>query len=186
MNFFHLQGPLLPTPTPPHSPPTPVLKTGVSNLLTSTQSLHQLLGLLDPQVHPPTSMAPAQRPVPPPAPIVAAMPPPPIPQAVFPPPIQQQNPLLLLESPPGPQSYIFSPRGMPMMPPPSMVPIYLPSIQTPGTNGYQTPPHQNKRKIGHIPPSPEPSPEGGYIGQHSQGIGGHYQESYITKKMRRF
>lgn len=31
-------------------------------------------------------------------------------------------------------------------------------------------------------PSPEKSPEGNYIGQHSQGIGGHYADSYFKKK----
>ncbi|XP_045066728.1 ribonucleoprotein PTB-binding 1-like isoform X1 [Coregonus clupeaformis] len=31
-------------------------------------------------------------------------------------------------------------------------------------------------------PSPEPSPEGGYVGQHSQGLGGHYADSYLKRK----
>ncbi|XKL61535.1 hypothetical protein PGB90_008592 [Kerria lacca] len=31
-------------------------------------------------------------------------------------------------------------------------------------------------------PSPEKSPEGNYIGQHSQGLGGHYADSYFKKK----
>ena len=30
----------------------------------------------------------------------------------------------------------------------------------------------------HLVPSPEPSPEGYYVGQHSQGLGGHYADSY--------
>ena len=34
-----------------------------------------------------------------------------------------------------------------------------------------------------IPP-PEPSPDGGYVGQHSQGIGGHYADSYFTKRRK--
>ena len=38
-----------------------------------------------------------------------------------------------------------------------------------------------KRKP-HLLPSPEPSPDGVYVGQHSQGIGGHYAESYIKKR----
>lgn len=38
-----------------------------------------------------------------------------------------------------------------------------------------------KRKLP-IPPSPEASPEGPYIGQHSQGLGGHYAESYWRQK----
>lgn len=33
-----------------------------------------------------------------------------------------------------------------------------------------------------LPISPEPSPEGNYIGQHSQGLGGHYADSYFKRK----
>ena len=40
-----------------------------------------------------------------------------------------------------------------------------------------------KRKLT-IPPSPEQSPDGRYIGQHSQGLGGHYADSYWTKKAK--
>jgi hypothetical protein len=40
-----------------------------------------------------------------------------------------------------------------------------------------------KRKLT-IPPSPEQSPEGPYIGQHSQGIGGHYADSYWNKRSK--
>nr|XP_002120230.1 uncharacterized protein LOC100182699 isoform X1 [Ciona intestinalis] len=36
-----------------------------------------------------------------------------------------------------------------------------------------------KRGVGNVLPSPEPSPEAGaYVGQHSQGLGGHYADSY--------
>jgi hypothetical protein len=49
---------------------------------------------------------------------------------------------------------------------------------------YGTPPsHSLKRKIS-IPPTPEQSPEGPYIGQHSQGLGGHYASSYMSKKAK--
>ncbi|CDQ73621.1 unnamed protein product [Oncorhynchus mykiss] len=41
-----------------------------------------------------------------------------------------------------------------------------------------TPVGGHKRLI----PSPEPSPEGGYVGQHSQGLGGHYADSYLKRK----
>lgn len=42
-----------------------------------------------------------------------------------------------------------------------------------------------KRKAS-IPPSPEQSPQGPYIGQHSQGLGGHYADSYWhTKRQKR-
>ena len=34
----------------------------------------------------------------------------------------------------------------------------------------------------HLLPSPESSPDTAYIGQHSQGIGGHYLDSYILKR----
>jgi len=37
----------------------------------------------------------------------------------------------------------------------------------------------------HFVASPEPSPEGVYVGQHSQGIGGHYAESYLAKRRRK-
>ena len=40
-------------------------------------------------------------------------------------------------------------------------------------------------KRSHFVASPEPSPEGGYVGQHSQGIGGHYAESYLAKRRRK-
>ncbi|XP_067143124.1 ribonucleoprotein PTB-binding 1-like [Centruroides vittatus] len=40
-----------------------------------------------------------------------------------------------------------------------------------------------KRKL-KLLPSPECSPENNYIGQHSQGIGGHYAESYFKKKLK--
>ncbi|KAG5832822.1 hypothetical protein ANANG_G00295230 [Anguilla anguilla] len=39
-----------------------------------------------------------------------------------------------------------------------------------------------KRLFSRLIPSPEPSPEGGYVGQHSQGLGGHYADSYMKRK----
>lgn len=39
-----------------------------------------------------------------------------------------------------------------------------------------------KRGSSHLLPSPEPSPEGSYVGQHSQGLGGHYADSYLKRK----
>ncbi|RXG54874.1 Ribonucleoprotein PTB-binding 2, partial [Armadillidium vulgare] len=62
-------------------------------------------------------------------------------------------------------------------------PLISPSIQI-GVGGFSTPVGQ-KRKSSHFLPSPEPSPENGYIGQHSQGIGGHYADSYLTKKKKK-
>ncbi|XP_069783542.1 ribonucleoprotein PTB-binding 1 isoform X2 [Narcine bancroftii] len=46
----------------------------------------------------------------------------------------------------------------------------------------KTPLIGHKRGASHLIPSPEPSPEGGYIGQHSQGLGGHYADSYLKRK----
>ncbi|XP_066449670.1 ribonucleoprotein PTB-binding 1 isoform X2 [Eleutherodactylus coqui] len=45
-----------------------------------------------------------------------------------------------------------------------------------------TPIGAQKRGFSHLIPSPEPSPEGGYVGQHSQGLGGHYADSYMKRK----
>ncbi|XP_020370824.1 ribonucleoprotein PTB-binding 1 isoform X1 [Rhincodon typus] len=46
----------------------------------------------------------------------------------------------------------------------------------------KTPLAGHKRGASHLIPSPEPSPEGGYVGQHSQGLGGHYADSYLKRK----
>ena len=47
-----------------------------------------------------------------------------------------------------------------------------------------TPPMVGMKRKLTIPPSPEQSPDGRYIGQHSQGLGGHYADSYWTKKAK--
>lgn len=49
-------------------------------------------------------------------------------------------------------------------------------------NGIKTPIGGHKRLFSRLIPSPEPSPEGGYVGQHSQGLGGHYADSYLKRK----
>ncbi|XP_062827547.1 ribonucleoprotein PTB-binding 1 isoform X3 [Anolis carolinensis] len=46
----------------------------------------------------------------------------------------------------------------------------------------KTPVGGQKRAFSHLLPSPEPSPEGSYVGQHSQGLGGHYADSYLKRK----
>uniref|UniRef100_UPI00398EF6E8 ribonucleoprotein PTB-binding 1 isoform X2 n=1 Tax=Pristiophorus japonicus TaxID=55135 RepID=UPI00398EF6E8 len=56
-----------------------------------------------------------------------------------------------------------------------------PSNSPPGCL-LKTPLIGHKRGASHLIPSPEPSPEGGYIGQHSQGLGGHYADSYLKRK----
>ncbi|XP_075715082.1 ribonucleoprotein PTB-binding 1 isoform X2 [Rhinoderma darwinii] len=52
----------------------------------------------------------------------------------------------------------------------------------PSGNSCKTPIGAQKRGFSHLIPSPEPSPEGGYVGQHSQGLGGHYADSYMKRK----
>ncbi|CAO2601140.1 Ribonucleoprotein PTB-binding 1 [Lemmus lemmus] len=56
----------------------------------------------------------------------------------------------------------------------------------PGPNGHS---HQLKIPLGgqkcsfpHLLLSPEPSPEGSYVGQHSQDLGGHYPDSQLKWK----
>ncbi|KAF7691012.1 ribonucleoprotein PTB-binding 1 isoform X3 [Silurus meridionalis] len=49
-------------------------------------------------------------------------------------------------------------------------------------SGIKTPVGGQKRLFSRLIPSPEPSPEGGYVGQHSQGLGGHYADSYLKRK----
>ncbi|XP_072299227.1 ribonucleoprotein PTB-binding 1 isoform X2 [Eucyclogobius newberryi] len=46
----------------------------------------------------------------------------------------------------------------------------------------KTPIGSHKRLFSRLIPSPEPSPEGSYVGQHSQGLGGHYADSYLKRK----
>uniref|UniRef100_A0A3B3UV57 Ribonucleoprotein PTB-binding 1 n=1 Tax=Poecilia latipinna TaxID=48699 RepID=A0A3B3UV57_9TELE len=50
------------------------------------------------------------------------------------------------------------------------------------TRSVSTPMNSQKRVFSRLIPSPEPSPEGGYVGQHSQGLGGHYADSYLKRK----
>lgn len=49
-------------------------------------------------------------------------------------------------------------------------------------NVHKTPIGSHKRVFSRLIPSPEPSPEGSYVGQHSQGLGGHYADSYLKRK----
>ncbi|XP_074710769.1 ribonucleoprotein PTB-binding 1 [Strix uralensis] len=50
------------------------------------------------------------------------------------------------------------------------------------SHNSKTPGGGQKRAFSHLLPSPEPSPEGCYVGQHSQGLGGHYADSYLKRK----
>nr|XP_019950273.1 PREDICTED: ribonucleoprotein PTB-binding 1 isoform X3 [Paralichthys olivaceus] len=64
------------------------------------------------------------------------------------------------------------------MPPVSHTTNYPPGLG----NAVKTPIGSHKRLFSRLIPSPEPSPEGGYVGQHSQGLGGHYADSYLKRK----
>ncbi|XP_061158571.1 ribonucleoprotein PTB-binding 1 isoform X1 [Syngnathus typhle] len=64
------------------------------------------------------------------------------------------------------------------MPPVSHSSDYPPGL----VNTMKTPVGSHKRLFSRLIPSPEPSPEGGYVGQHSQGLGGHYADSYLKRK----
>ncbi|CAN8175398.1 unnamed protein product [Coccothraustes coccothraustes] len=63
--------------------------------------------------------------------------------------------------------------------PPSSDPIL--ALAAPSSHP-KTPLGGHKRGFSHLLPSPEPSPEGSYVGQHSQGLGGHYADSYLKRK----
>ncbi|KAG7460307.1 hypothetical protein MATL_G00220170 [Megalops atlanticus] len=65
------------------------------------------------------------------------------------------------------------------MPPMTHSSSLYPSVPATTT---KTPVGGQKRLFSRLIPSPEPSPEGGYVGQHSQGLGGHYADSYLKRK----
>ncbi|XP_073446713.1 ribonucleoprotein PTB-binding 1 [Dendrobates tinctorius] len=65
---------------------------------------------------------------------------------------------------------------------PGGVPLDYEDQSLPSVSSCKTPIGAQKRGFSHLIPSPEPSPEGGYVGQHSQGLGGHYADSYMKRK----
>lgn len=70
-----------------------------------------------------------------------------------------------------------------LMGPPSIPPVQGSSQWGSGTSQSSLgTPQGQKRPFSHVLPSPEPSPEGDYIGQHSQGIGGHYADTYTKRQ----
>lgn len=95
----------------------------------------------------------------------------------------------------GPGTFIQTspiPTAAPAFSPYPTSPGFVPSLWShPGSpilissppSGIVTPIGQ-KRKYNRLLPSPEPSPEGNYIGQHSQGLGGHYADSYFKRKKK--
>nr|XP_011451002.2 ribonucleoprotein PTB-binding 1 isoform X2 [Crassostrea gigas] len=63
-------------------------------------------------------------------------------------------------------------------------PIQPPSAARADNQPLLKTPQGQKRSFNHLLPPPEPSPEGDYVGQHSQGIGGHYAASYTNKRQK--
>ncbi|XP_053707837.1 ribonucleoprotein PTB-binding 1 isoform X1 [Synchiropus splendidus] len=63
-----------------------------------------------------------------------------------------------------------------------MPPVSQPNFPPELGNTLKTPIGSHKRVFSRLIPSPEPSPEGSYVGQHSQGLGGHYADSYLKRK----
>ncbi|XP_046405940.1 ribonucleoprotein PTB-binding 1-like [Ischnura elegans] len=89
-----------------------------------------------------------------------------------------------LNTSPGPQ---FRPMGSPpggMIPGLWAHPGTAASLLGSPPPGALVSPAGQKRKYEHILPSPEASPEGSFVGQHSQGLGGHYADSYFKRKKK--
>ncbi|XP_051631944.1 ribonucleoprotein PTB-binding 1 [Manacus candei] len=74
------------------------------------------------------------------------------------------------------QSHLSKPIGIPPSSPEPVLPL------GPSTPHPKAAPGGHKRPFSHLLPSPEPSPEGCYVGQHSQGLGGHYADSHLKRK----
>ncbi|CAB4069220.1 unnamed protein product [Lepeophtheirus salmonis] len=190
--------------------PPPLIPNNLSSLL-NTQNLSELLGSLDPSRPTPTFNEAPQIRKPPtnPRPVLIQDPPPPAP-TIYNRQISVSTAPSLLHQPPiftqqiHPQLQMINASTFPLGPPPQQYisgipiittltggggpPLYLGTPTTPTTassNSLFTSPSQLKRKLP-IPPSPEQSPEGPYIGQHSQGLGGHYADSYWRNKRSRF
>ncbi|XP_077185892.1 ribonucleoprotein PTB-binding 1 isoform X2 [Paroedura picta] len=79
------------------------------------------------------------------------------------------------------QSHLNKAVGMPPVGSGDSLLGFGPSGHSPSTHP-KTPVGGQKRAFSHLLPSPEPSPEGSYVGQHSQGLGGHYADSYLKRK----
>lgn len=100
--------------------------------------------------------------------------------------------------PPPPMNFLDMKASFPgwSTPPPSLLPTSTQSMPhfnpQPGAPAWTSPPPPLpvtssvlSTPIGQkrpLPISPESSPEGNYIGQHSQGLGGHYADSYFKRK----
>ncbi|XP_044299729.1 ribonucleoprotein PTB-binding 1 isoform X2 [Varanus komodoensis] len=79
------------------------------------------------------------------------------------------------------QSHLNKAVGMPPVSTGESILGLGPTSHSQGTYS-KTPVGGQKRAFSHLLPSPEPSPEGSYVGQHSQGLGGHYADSYLKRK----
>uniref|UniRef100_A0A1B6LFJ0 RRM domain-containing protein n=1 Tax=Graphocephala atropunctata TaxID=36148 RepID=A0A1B6LFJ0_9HEMI len=180
------------------SPPNvPVdLHQSLISLLSNSQNLQQLLTNLHSMRQQPT---PTPSPVPPPPPTFTYLQDPswaqplphltrslltsPIPIAMTP-----KHVNFMEMKPPGSHMFpAWAPTFLPPSPQPLFSPFGSPGILwsqspalSPQPNPMMTPIGQKRRLL----PSPEPSPEGNYIGQHSQGIGGHYADSYFKRKKK--
>lgn len=174
----------------------------LQQLLTSLHSLGQTSSATPSPVPPPTfsfpmnSMQPAvdpswNQPIPPPHHLPRSLLTSPIP--VPPKPVNYLD--VKAPPPPGtplfPQVTAWAPTFLPSPPPQVMFSPFgspgliwsqstTPLLASPQPNPLMTPIGQKRRLL----PSPEPSPEGNYIGQHSQGIGGHYADSYFKRKKK--
>ncbi|XP_026785311.2 ribonucleoprotein PTB-binding 1 isoform X2 [Pangasianodon hypophthalmus] len=100
---------------------------------------------------------------------------------------ERTSPFAYASSPPGSSYFSFGAPGTAPstqlnkavgMPPMTHSSVFS---AAPGS-GAKTPVGGQKRLFSRLIPSPEPSPEGGYVGQHSQGLGGHYADSYLKRK----
>ena len=97
-------------------------------------------------------------------------------------------PLTMLPAVPGAQYLLpqqqnsFDIRPPAFSSPPSNSPVPRINASSPITSISSTPSPGGLKRKASIPPSPEASPKGPYIGQHSQGLGGHYADSYWERK----
>merc|ERR1740128_98874 len=170
--FTQLQPPLIGHPPPPRAP--------VQFLAPPPLQHHLVQPLLSPQpqlfINP--NLLPSQQVLYPGLQVTG-----PPPGTIFVPPLLPQVTLADMSN--------LVPPNMSLPPPPpaskfpgseTSVPYSPISSPTPA-HTFQTP-KSLKRKAS-IPVSPEESPEGRYIGQHSQGLGGHYADSYWAKKRLR-
>lgn len=96
---------------------------------------------------------------------------------------QQQPPVSSYQA----QPQVYSQNGYHFASPPPPCQPSAAVLAATGQGGSTPSPLQAgmKRRL-NIPPSPEQSPEGSYVGQHSQGLGGHYASSYLTKKAKKY